>query len=122
MLFNKQFEASERDNMENIAKLQDFVCEYFDKELAKFYSFSMWKDLVCLLREARQNPNAIKHFDRYGEAFRVRMVVADVLASEDKWAPCLNVVYGWKIGKSIVPVSLMTVSYTHLTLPTTERV
>lgn len=95
--------------MENIAKLQDYICDYLDKELAKFYSFDVWKDLLVKLRHDPKNVEANKVFDRYGDAFKVRRLMVDVKASSDDWVPTLSIEYVLKINQLSVGVRAIIV-------------
>lgn len=83
--------------MENLAKLQDYVCEYLENELTKFYSFKVWKDVLVMLRQAPKNASAFEIFDRYGDALKVRMMTADVSATNEDWVPTLSIDYEWKM-------------------------
>jgi hypothetical protein len=95
--------------MENIEKFQEHICEYFDKQLAKFYSFDVWKKTVHLLLAMPKNPEAHKIYDRYGEAFKLTSVIVDVQASSDKWDPCLNLNYIWTVLHTKIPIRIMVV-------------
>ena len=95
--------------MENIAKLQDYICEYFDKELSEFYSFAVWKDILVALRQAPKNAAAYKVFDRYGDAFKVRQMFVDVRASNEDWTPTLSIEYDWKTKEGNVGVRMIVV-------------
>jgi hypothetical protein len=95
--------------VENIAKLQDYICEYFEKELSQFYSLSVWKDVLVALRQAPKNEAAFKVFDRFGDAFKVRQMFVDVQASNDAWAPTLSIEYDWKIKESKIGVRIIVV-------------
>lgn len=95
--------------MENFVKLNAHICEYFDNQLVKFYSFNVWKKTVHLLLAVPKNPEAHKIYDRYGEAFKLVSVIVDVQASSDKWDPCLNLKYIWNVGNIGIPVNIMIV-------------
>lgn len=95
--------------MENIAKLQDYIGNYLESELAKFYSFDVWKDLLVMLRQAPRNTAAISVFDRYGDAFKVRQVYADITATKEDWTPALSVEFDWKVKATTVGLRVMIV-------------
>jgi len=95
--------------MKNIEKFQEHISEYFGRQLAKFYSFDVWKKTVHLLLAMPKNPEAHKIYDRYGEAFKLTSVIVDVQASSDKWDPCLNLNYIWSVGHIYIPVNIMVV-------------
>ena len=95
--------------MENIAKLQDYVSDYLDKDLGKFYSFDMWKDLLVMLRQAPKSAAAKSVFDRYGDVFKVRQVYADITATKEDWTPALSVEFDWKVKATTVGLRVMIV-------------
>lgn len=92
--------------MEKIAKLQDYISEYFEKELSQFYSFSVWKDALVALRQAPKDAEAFKMFNRFGDTFKVRQMFVDVEASNDAWGPTLSIEYDWKTKKGTVGVRI----------------
>lgn len=95
--------------MENIAKLQDYVSDYLDKDLGKFYSFNVWKDLLVMLRQAPKSAKAKSVFDRYGDVFKVRQVYADITATKEDWTPALSVEFDWKVKATTVGLRVMIV-------------
>lgn len=95
--------------MENIAKLQDYVSDYLDKDLGKFYSFNVWKDLLVMLRQAPKSAEAKSVFDRYGDVFKVRQVYADITATKEDWTPALSVEFDWKVKATTVGLRVMIV-------------
>ena len=99
----------EKKQMENIAKLQDYVGDYLDKELDKFYSFDVWKDLLVMLRQAPKNAAAISIFERYGDAFKIRRMDVDVIATKEDWTPALSVEFDWKVKATTVGLRVMIV-------------
>jgi hypothetical protein len=82
--------------MNNIADLQDYVGDYFEKEFAKFYDFKLWKNLLVMLRAAPKNAEAFKLMSRFGDKLKVRQMTVDVRASNDEWAPTLSIEYEWE--------------------------
>ena len=95
--------------MENIAKLQDYVSDYLDKDLGKFYSFNVWKDLLVMLRQAPKSAEAKSVFDRYGDVLKVRQVYADITATKEDWTPALSVEFDWKVKATTVGLRVMIV-------------
>ena len=95
--------------MENIAKLQDYIGNYLESELAKFYSFDVWKDLLVMLRQAPRNTAAISVFDRYGDAFKVRQLYADITATQEDWTPALSVEFDWRLKGATIGFRVMIV-------------
>ena len=95
--------------MDNISKFQDYVAQYFEKQISSFYTFEVWKDVLVLLRKSQKSPDAFKKFNVFGRSFNLLSLTADVRASNDEWAPCLNLVYVWRNKDFIVSISFMLV-------------
>ena len=59
--------------MQNIFDLQDFLKDFFNKELKKFYNFDLWSKVLACNGDSSEKENIQKQFDRFGTSLTPRV-------------------------------------------------
>lgn len=93
--------------MDNMFKLQDYLKVYFEREIKQFYNFDVWKRAFVEENKVPNTEQALKLFDHFGPALRPTLLMVDVKASPDEWAPCCHITYRWLFDDTIVPITVM---------------
>jgi len=93
--------------MDSIVKIQDYLKDYFEKEIKQFYNFDVWKRAFIEEKKAPNTEQARKLFDHFGPGLRPTLLMVDVKASPDEWAQCCHITYGWRLEDAIVPITVM---------------
>lgn len=95
--------------MQNIFDLQDFLKDFFNKELKKFYNFDLWSKVHACNGDSSEKENIQKQFDRFGTSLTPVMIDVNVKASPDPWAPCCHIEYEWKCQNNVIGVVMLLV-------------
>ena len=93
--------------MDNVDKIQNYLKGYFEREIKQFYNFDVWKRAFIEEKKAPNTEQARKLFDHFGPELRPTLLIVDVKASPDKWAPCCHITYRWHLEDAIVPITVM---------------
>lgn len=87
--------------MEKIYEAQQVIKEFFEKEVLKKYSFDDWKATLVNCRNNDYKALSMQ-WNVIGSDVNLTSVIADVMASNDKWDACAVLEYEWVVNKTKV--------------------